>query len=139
MKHRVRSIALICCCSLLLVVCCFSTVLLIRSRKELSDTKYNLDQLESRFASYQTSYKELEKRYDELLLKQDEKLTNTLNFYDDYIVIVPKGNCYHQYGCYDSITASGEFDVYEVFEARERGYVPCDCIDPNMILRYNQQ
>ena len=142
MKHRVISIALICCCSLLLVVCCFSTVLLIRSQKELSDTKYTLDQLESRFAGYKTSYKELEKRHDELLLKNDEKLTNALNFYDNYIVIVPYSSNgktdthYHQYGCFDSILSGGKFEVYTLNGAKQAGYKPCDCIDPYEVESY---
>ena len=135
-------IALICGCSVLFVLSCFSTFLLVKSKQELHNTKHTLDQLESRFSSYKTSYQELEEKYDALLLKQDDKLTNALNFYDDYVVIVPYNSNgktdthYHRYGCYDSILTGGKFDVYTLDDAKQKGYKPCDCIDPEKIDSY---
>ena len=136
------SVALICLSSALLVVCCFSTFLLVKSKQEFNDTKNELEQLELRFSSYKKSYSELEEKYDNLLLKQDDKLTDALNFYDDYIVIVPYSlsgktdTHYHQYGCFDSILAGGKFEVYTLNDAKQKGYKPHDCIDQAKIDSY---
>ena len=142
MKHRAKKIILICFLLSLLVGCCLFAVLFIKSQKDISDAKYELDQLESRFASYKNAYKELEEKCNELRLEQDDKLTNALNFYDNYIVIVPYGlsgktdTHYHQYGCSDSILSGGKFEVYTLKEAKQAGFKPCDCIDPSEIDGY---
>lgn len=139
---KVTIIILSCCCLVLLTVSVFSVFMAAKSQQNLDVVKNDLEQLEIRFSSYQKEYKNLEKENEDLKLKQSDKLTNALNFYDDYIVIVPynaKGEmdtCYHQYGCFDSILSGGKFEVYTLKEAKSAGYKPCECVDSSKIESY---
>lgn len=130
------TIALTICCALLFVSCCVLGVFLYKTIEEMSkkndevaSLNYRIEDIVKRHDSY---YSDLEHRYDNI----NEKLAHALNLYDDYIVIVSSGNCYHQYGCFHSITSSGKFDVYTIAEAEKAGYTPCECIDQSKIDSY---
>lgn len=78
--------------------------------------------------NYKSLYEDINSRFDNI----NSKNSDILNFYDDYVVIVPnnENGCYHQYGCYDSITSSGKFKVYYLEEAQQLGYKSCPkCIN----------
>ena len=126
--YKKSTIILAICCATLLAVCGILGVFLFVKSDEAS----SLNQRIKDYEGLEYNYKDLEHRFDNI----NERLANTKNFYDDYIVIVASDGCYHQYGCYDSITASGKFKVYTLDSAKQAGYTPCDCINPEKINSY---
>lgn len=96
--------------------------------KEKNKTIESLTSEISQSKKYKSLYNEINSKYE----NTNDKNSRILDFYDDYIVIVPDNgsDCYHQYGCFDSITSTGNYKVYSLVEAKKSGLKPCPkCIN----------